>query len=134
MTVVVDSSVILAALVDSAREGPWAETIVERESLFAPELLFAETTSALRRLEREGRISTSDAKGALDDLLRLQVNLYPYSPYADRVWDLRFNLTAYDAWYVAMAETMDCPLATLDLRLARASGTRCEFLLPHPTA
>ena len=134
MTVVVDSSVILAALVDSAREGSWAETIVERESLFAPELLFAETTNALRRLEREGRISTSDVKGALDDLLGLQVTLYPFSPYSDRVWALRFNLTAYDAWYVAMAEALDCPLATLDLRLARASGTKCEFLLPHPIA
>ena len=47
---------------------------------------------------------------------------------------MRFNLTAYDAWYVAIAETMGCPLATLDARMARASGTRCEFLLPRSIA
>ena len=51
-------------------------------------------------------------------------------PHAERVWALRHNLTAYDAWYVAVAEALDCPLATLDRRLSRASGPACEVLTP----
>ena len=134
MTVIVDSSAMVAALVDTDYSGDWAGNIVRQNSLAAPELLLPEVTNTLRRLEREGRLSISDAQGAVDDLLSSQVNLYPYSPYSERIWELRFNLTPYDAWYVAMAEAMDCPLATLDLRMARASGTSCEFLLPHPIA
>lgn len=53
-----------------------------------------------------------------------------FAPLADRIWELRSNVTAYDAWYVALAETLDLSLATLDLRLAQAPGTRCAFLLP----
>ena len=132
MTVIVDSSVMVAALVDTDYSGDWAGSIVRQNSLAAPELLLPEVTNTLRRLEREGRLSISDARSAVDDLLGSQVSLYRYFPYAERIWELRFNLTPYDAWYVAMAEAMDCPLATLDARLARASGTRCEFLLPLP--
>ena len=123
---------MVAALVDTDYSGDWAGSIVRQNSLAAPELLLPEVTNTLRRLEREGRLSISDARSAVDDLLGSQVSLYRYFPYAQRVWELRFNLTPYDAWYVAMAESMDCPLATLDARLARASGTRCEFLLPLP--
>ena len=132
MTVVIDASAMVAALADSDYLGDWAGGIVRQESVAAPELLLPEVANALRRLETADRLSTSDARGALEDLLSSRVALFPYEPYAQRAWELRFNLTSYDAWYVAMAENLDCPLATLDLRLARASGTRCEFLLPHP--
>lgn len=134
MTVVIDASAMVAALVDTDYFGKWAGGIVRQDYVAAPEMLFPEVANTLRRLEIAGRLSTPDARGALDDLLSSRVTLHPYIPYAQRIWELRFNLSAYDAWYVAMAEAMDCPLATLDLRMARASGTRCEFLLPHSIA
>jgi predicted nucleic acid-binding protein len=55
----------------------------------------------------------------------------PYPPFADRVWELRASVSAYDAWYVAVAEELACPLATLDARLSRAAGPRCAFELPR---
>ncbi|MGI8578807.1 MAG: type II toxin-antitoxin system VapC family toxin [Nocardioidaceae bacterium] len=64
------------------------------------------------------------------DLTDLRVELFPYQPFAARVWELRENVTASDAWYVAMAEHIRAPLATLDLRLARAHGPRCAFRTP----
>ena len=63
-------------------------------------------------------------------LLRLDIDLFPFAPFSDRVWALRSNLTSYDAWYVAMAEFFDCPLVTLDWKLSRASGLRCEVVTP----
>lgn len=65
------------------------------------------------------------------DLLELRVELYAFEPVAQRVWELRSNLTAYDAWYVAVAEALELPLATLDEELARAPGPKCEFLTPE---
>ncbi len=56
---------------------------------------------------------------------------FAFEPLASRVWALHPTVTAYDAAYVALAEELDAPLATLDRRLARASGPTCEFLLPH---
>lgn len=66
-------------------------------------------------------------------LLDLRVELFPYAPFATRIWDLRDNVTCYDAWYVALAETLSAPLATLDARLAKASGPRCRFLVSAPS-
>ena len=132
MTVVIDSSALIGALVRASAEGLWAASVLEGEQIMAPELLLSETANGLRRLELQGHISSLEASSAFDRARTLPVELHPFTPFAQRVWELRFNLTAYDAWYVAMAESMDCPLATLDERMARASGTRCEFLLPHP--
>ena len=81
----------------------------------------------LRRLERQGAISTLEANSAHRDLLRLDVELFPYEPFAARVWELRRDLTSYDAWYVA-TEALEAPLATLDRRLERSTGPECEFL------
>lgn len=132
MTVVLDSSALIGALVRSSAEGVWAADVLEDEQIMAPAFLLTETANGLRRLELQGHLSSLAASGAFERARSLRVDLYPFAPYAQRVWELRFNLTPYDAWYVAMAESMDCPLATLDARLARASGTRCEFLLPLP--
>ncbi len=126
--VVVDASLMVAALVDSGAEGEWAEDVLARNALAAPELVLAETSNILRRLERAGGISTLEATSAQQDLLRLDLELFPFSPFADRVWALRENLTSYDAWYVALAEALQCPLATLDRRLGRASGPSCEIV------
>ena len=131
MTVVVDASVVVAALVDSGPEGRWAESVVGADTLAAPELVQVEATNILRRLESRGKISRIEANGAQRDLLRLDVELVPFAPFADRVWKLRRNVTCYDAWYVAVAEAFDCALATLDLRLSRATGPACAFMVPE---
>jgi predicted nucleic acid-binding protein len=62
--------------------------------------------------------------------MRLDIQLFPFYPFAQRIWDLRSNITSYDAWYVALAEALECPLATLDSKLTGASGVRCQFRLP----
>ena len=130
VTVVVDASVMVAALMDSGPDGGWAESVVSAETLVAPELVLVEATSILRRLERREEISRIEANGARRDLLRRDIELLPFAPFADRVWELRHNVSSYDAWYVAVAEAFRCPLATLDRRLTRAVGVRCGFAVP----
>ena len=130
MTVVVDASAVVALLVDSGRTGTWAETVVSDAPLAGPELVLAETGNVLRRLERAGEISRLEATSAYRDLLRLDLTLFPFAPFAERIWELRRNLTSYDAWYVALAEVLGCPLVTLDAKLRRAPGPRCEIVVP----
>ena len=130
MSAVVDSSVLVAALVESQTDGPWARASITRASLAAPELALVEATNLLRRLELSGWATRLEATAACRDLLRLNIERYPFAPFAERVWELRANLTAYDAWYVALAETLGWPLITLDRRIARANGPRCEVIVP----
>ena len=130
MTVVVDASVLIAATVDSGAEGRWAESVLAADYLAAPNLVLVESANILRRLELAGSLDSLEAASAHRDLLRLDLHLFSYEPLADRIWELRSNLTCYDAWYVACAEALDVPLATLDRRLTRASGPTCSFLLP----
>lgn len=130
MSVVIDSSVLVAALVDTGSDGSWAENIVEGNALYAPELAPVEVTNILRRLELAKKITTLEANGAHEDLMQLDIELFPFAPFADRIWELRPTVTSYDAWYVAVAEAVGFPLATLDERLAKAPGPKCEFLTP----
>jgi predicted nucleic acid-binding protein len=130
VTTVVDSSVLVAALVDTGTEGAWAESVVDDGQLTCPELALAEASNILRRLELTGDLSRREATVAHENLLRLDLSLFPFAPFAGRIWELRMNLTCYDAWYVALAEALDRPLATLDERLGRASGPRCEIIIP----
>jgi len=130
LTAVIDASVLLAAVIDTGSSGSWAEQIVSGGDLHAPELVLVEATNILRRLERAKKISALEAAAAHQDYMRLDIAVYAFGPVADRVWELRHTLTSYDAWYVAVAEALELPLATLDLRLARASGPTCEFVLP----
>jgi predicted nucleic acid-binding protein len=129
MTVVVDASVVVAGLVDSGRPGRWAEDLLATEALVAPELVLVESANVLRRAALAGQISDDVATLAHGDLTSLRIGLVSYEPFAGRIWELRGNLSAYDAWYVAVAEEVDAPLATLDRRLASATGPRCEFRL-----
>lgn len=130
MTLVVDSSVLVAALIDNGTVGAWAEALLVSGPLAAPHLMTVEVANVLRRAALAGDISSDVASLAHEDLITLPVELFPYSSCAARVWELRSSITAYDAWYVALAETLGARLATLDARLSRAKGTRCEFELP----
>jgi predicted nucleic acid-binding protein len=132
LSIVVDSSVLVAALIDSSPQGAWAEKTLARGSLCAPQLARVEATNIFRRLERAKLITTPEANAALDDLMQLDMELFSFEPFADRVWELRHNVTSYDAWYVALAEALKLPLATLDERLSKSKRVTCEFLTPGP--
>lgn len=128
MTVVVDASVVVAALVDTGSEGQWAERVLQSDQIVAPTLLQVECTNVLRRLTASGQIIDLEASMAQKDLMLLPISHFPFEPFAARVWGLRHNLSSYDAWYVALAEALNIPLATLDTRLVNAPGTTCDFL------
>jgi predicted nucleic acid-binding protein len=130
LSTVIDSSVVVAALVDTGRYGDWAEKILAGNMLQAPEVVRAEATNIFRRLERAKLITTPEANAAQDDLMQLEIELFPFEPFAGRIWELRHNVTSYDAWYVAIAEALKLPLATLDEPLSKSNGVTCEFLTP----
>lgn len=132
MSVVIDSSAVVAALIDTGSDGIWAEQIVEEHELYAPNLVRVEAMNVLRRLELTKQIAAPEAHAAREDLMQLEIELFPFEPFHDRVWELRHTVTSYDAWYVAVAEALGFPLATLDERLAKASGPECAFLTPRP--
>lgn len=122
---VADASVIAPVVADGGRDGVRFRRRLHGEQVAAPDLLRVEVVSVLRQQVRAGAIDATQAKGALADLLELPLTIYPTAPLLRRCWQLRDNLTAYDACYVALAETLDATLVTADARLARAPGTRC---------
>ena len=121
---------MVSALTDTGTNGRWAEALIGNSEPVAPELIVVEVTNVLRRLERAGVVSERVANSAHEDLLQLNLELYPYYPLAARIWALRKNLSTYDAWYVSLAEALDCKMATLDRKLIRSSGSDCEFVTP----
>jgi len=129
--IVADASLVVSALLGVDADGAFAGRVLnDEETLAAPHLAPAEVTHAIRRLAQAGDISDTEASLAAREAIDLTMLLYPFAPFADRVWQLRANITPYDAWYVALAEALDVPLATLDRRLAAAPGPRCRFLTP----
>jgi len=130
MTLVVDAGFVVAALVDDGPVGTWADHLLGSECLAAPHLMPVEVAAVLRRNALAGTISADTAALAHADLLNLRVELFPYEPLATRSWELRPDVTTYDAWYVALAELLGASLATVDLRLAKTSGPRCAFVTP----
>jgi predicted nucleic acid-binding protein len=130
VTFVVDASVAVAALIDPGPVGSWAESVLTSGPLAAPHLMPVEAANILRRSALAGDISADVASLAHEDFISLRLELFPYLPFASRVWELRSNLTAYDAWYVALTEYLGAELATLDVKLSRATAARCAFALP----
>jgi predicted nucleic acid-binding protein len=130
VTLVVDASLVVAALVNKEATGAWAERILASEELIAPHLLPAECASVLRRLQLRNDITAQDSQQAFAELQSLRVGLLPFHPFAQRIWELWQTVTPYDAWYVAMAEAYELELATADRRLTRAPGPRCRFVTP----
>ena len=127
---IVDASVVVAGVLADHRHGEWALEVLLHGGLAAPHLMPVEVAHKLRRDSIRGSVRARDADVAMADLVRLPIDLHPFEPVAERVWGLRGSVSAYDAWYVALAEALDVPLATLDARLARAPGPRCAFLVP----
>jgi predicted nucleic acid-binding protein len=130
VTLVIDASLVVSALVDAGDAGRWAESMLVSDQLSAPHLMPAEVANILCRAAAKGEITEDIASMAHADLLDLRVELFPYAPFAPRVWELRRNVTAYDAWYIAVAESLGASVATLDRRMANAPGPRCPFEVP----
>ncbi|MPV35677.1 type II toxin-antitoxin system VapC family toxin [Georgenia subflava] len=129
---VVDASVLVVALADDGRDGDHARRRLHGERLFVPELADLEVMSVLRRHLEAGRLDQRRARLALDDLVALPADRAPHAPLLDRVWELRGDLTVYDAVYVALAEALGAVLVTGDRRLGRAPGLRCAVEILEP--
>jgi predicted nucleic acid-binding protein len=124
---VVDASVLAVALTDDGRDGDRARRRLRGEHLAAPELVDLEVTSVLRGRLSGGHLDLRRAEVALVDLVDLPLQRAPHGPLLKRCWQLRPNLTVYDAAYVALAEALDADLLTADSRLAKAPGPRCRI-------
>lgn len=119
--IVVDASAALSALLNA---GP-ARRLLGSEPLHAPYLIDAEVANGLRRKVASRELSPAVGWTALTTWRRLGVSRYPSVGMLERIWQLRDNLSAYDATYVALAEQLECLLLTSDERLSRAPGLRC---------
>ena len=125
--IVVDASVIVTALADDGPDGERHRARLAGERLAAPHLLDVEVVSAWRRHAADGALDERRMQLARDDLRSLPIRRVPHLPLLERCWELRANLTTYDAAYVALAELIDAPLVTLDARLAEAPGPTCSI-------
>lgn len=123
---VVDTSAVLAALAADEPDPALVQRLAGDGDLHGPHLLDTEVLHALRRMTISGAIGEDRAADALTDFADLAVVRYPHEPLNDRVWELRHNLTAYDATFVALAEALGVPLVTCDRRLAAAPGHRAD--------
>jgi predicted nucleic acid-binding protein len=122
---VVDASVLVVALADDGPDGDRARARLRGEQLAAPELLDVEIASVLRRQVRLAEVEPRRAELALADLAAAPLARAPHQPLLGRCWELRDNLTIYDATYVALAEALGVDFLTGDVRLAHANGPRC---------
>ncbi|MGL5859313.1 MAG: type II toxin-antitoxin system VapC family toxin [Angustibacter sp.] len=127
---VCDSSAVVALLLDSGPDGQWATDQLSGVRLLAPHLIMFESSNVIRRHEMAGRTSADQAAQAHRDLLDLAIEQWPYELLGPRVWELRANLTGYDASYVAVAELSGAPLVTLDRKISRAPDLRCDVIVP----
>jgi predicted nucleic acid-binding protein len=127
--IVVDASVLVTALADDAADGRRARKRLSGERLVAPSVIDLEVVSAWRRLCAAGHIPPDRARQAISDLEAFPVERVAHTPFLKRCWDLRDNVTPYDAAYIAVAEAIGCTLVTADERLCSAPGARCVFEL-----
>ena len=124
---VVDASALAPALADDGADGDTARARLRGQSLVAPELVDLETTSVIRRQLRRGHLDARRAELALADLVSLPLQRASHQPLLARCWELRQNLTVYDAAYVALAELLDVVLLTAETRLSSAPGVTCQL-------
>lgn len=124
--IVVDASVIATGLADDGPDGDRIRATLRGQRLTAPQLIDLEVASVWRRLVVAGELDERRARFALDDLGAMPIERAPHTPLLERCWELRHDLTVYDAAYVALAELVRAPLLTGDERLAKAPGLPCE--------
>ncbi len=120
--IVVDTSAVIGVLAGQPRVARLVDRVINDGDLHAPHLIDVEFQHALRRLVVAGAINDDRAADARMDFGNLTIVRYPHVSLADRMWELRHNVTAYDAAFLALAEALGAPLVTCDARLAREPG------------
>ena len=126
---VTDAGVWVRALVDEAPGDPIRTRLVTEVTVAAPALIDLEFTNVLRGLLAKRSIALADAELALAEFLQAPIQRFPHVPLVPRVWQLRENLTAYDAAYVALAEALGTDLLTVDRGIGGAPGIRCRVVV-----
>lgn len=128
--IVVDASAVIEVLLGTSAASRVAERFfAEGETLHAPHLLDVEIAQVLRRYALAGAFDSQRGGEALEDLADFPIARYPHQPFLLRIWELRHNVTAYDAAYLALAEALAAPLVTRDAKLASAAGHRARIVL-----
>lgn len=127
--IVVDASVLANVVADDGPDGRIARAALRGEEVAAPDLVDVETVSVLRKRWLADHLTARRFRSAVDDLADLALIRHPTLPLMRRAYELRANVTPYDAAYIGLAEALACPLVTGDARLAGAPGPRCEVRL-----
>jgi predicted nucleic acid-binding protein len=130
--IVVDASVLANAVGDDAADGARARAALAGQVLSVPDLADVEVVAVLRRRWLAKALPARRFAIAIDDLAALPADRYPVLPFMPRAYELRANVSASDATYVALAEQLDCPLLTADARLAAAPGLKCAITMLCP--
>lgn len=126
--IVIDASVLANVVGDDGNDGQRARLEFRNAAdVAAPDLADVETVAVLRKRWIAGTVSDQRFAAAVEDLEQLEIDRYPALRFMRRAYELRANVTVYDAAYVALAETLGCELLTADQRLANASGPRCTI-------
>lgn len=127
--IVVDASVLVNVLGDDGEDGRRARDRLAEESLAAPELIDLEVAAVFRKFCAAQRFDVQRASQALSDLRDLRMDRVPHRQLISRCWELRNNVTMYDASYIAVAELFGASLITVDARLTKVPGARCKIEL-----
>jgi predicted nucleic acid-binding protein len=126
MSAVIDSSAVIELLKTAQSSEILRHPSVDGHDLNAPHLIDAEVLNSLRKMAIRRVATVSRIDQMLTDYVGIDIERHQHGPLLDRVWLLRHNVTPYDALYVALAEELELPLITADLRLARAAAKYCE--------
>lgn len=128
--IVVDASAVIEVVLRTRAAAAVERRVHDmRETLHAPHLVDIEIAHVIRRSTAKGEVSGDRGRAAIDDLADFPMHRHPHLALLPRIWELRHNLSAYDAAYVALAEALDAPLVTRDARLAASSGHRARIEL-----
>ncbi len=128
--IVIDASAVLELILRSSKAKMVEQKVFDlKRTMHAPHLIDVEVTQVIRRYTAAGELDVGRGRAAIADLLDFPINRYPHDFLLPRMWELRNNLTAYDAAYVALAEALGAPLLTCDQRLTAAPGIQAEIEL-----
>ncbi|MEU5156966.1 type II toxin-antitoxin system VapC family toxin [Glycomyces sp. NPDC021274] len=125
--IVIDTSAMIELLTSSDELGEGVRAAVAGEKLVAPHFIDLEFSSVLRGLVLGRKLEQAKANQALESLLQSNMDRYQHTWYLPRIWELRANMTPYDASYVALAEALRAPLLTVDKKFERTPGLQCEI-------
>lgn len=128
VVIVVDASVVYEIVAQGRGRDVALDALLQYEDALAPGILDAEVVGIIKRDRVRGVLDETGAALAIRDLRSWPIERFAIAPLVERVWQLHSNVRTWDAFYVALAEALDAPMITMDRRLARASGPRCDFI------